>query len=88
MSYYLDSSAAVKLVTPELESVALIGFLSEIASGPSEGTLVAGDLLRTELVAAVIRAGMPRRAAMEVLDSVHLLRLTGSICEIAGNLAG
>lgn len=88
MSYYLDTSAAVKLVKRELESDALVAFLQELTQTPSGGTLVAGDVLRTELVAAVLRAGMPLGAAMAVLDSVYLVRLTGSLCEAAGSLAG
>jgi len=88
MSYYLDSSAAVKLAKPELESDALVAFLQGLPATPSGGTLVAGDILRTELVAAVLRAGMPLSAAMAVLDGVYLLRLTGSLCEAAGSLAG
>jgi uncharacterized protein len=88
MSYYLDSSAAVKLAKPELESDALVAFLQGLAATPSGGTLVAGDILRTELVAAVLRAGLPLSAAMAVLDGVYLLRLTGSLCEAAGRLAG
>lgn len=88
MSYYLDTSAAVKLVKRELESDALVAFLQELTHTPSGGTLVAGDVLRTELVAAVLRAGMPLGAAMAVLDSVYLVRLTGSLCEAAGSLAG
>jgi hypothetical protein len=88
VSYYLDTSAAVKLVKRELESDALVAFLQELTQTPSGGTLVAGDVLRTELVAAVLRAGMPLGAAMAVLDSVYLVRLTGSLCEAAGSLAG
>ena len=49
---------------------------------------MAGDILRTELVAAVLRAGMPLSAAMAVLDTVYLVRLTGSLCEAAGALSG
>ena len=88
MTYYLDSSAAVKLVKPEAESVALSKFIRGIASEPTGGALIAGDILRTELIAAVLRAGLPRSAAMAVLDGVHLLRLTGSVCDTAGDLAG
>ena len=88
MSYYLDTSAAVKLVKRELESDALVAFLHGLTATPSGGTLVAGDILRTELVAAVLRAGMPLSAAMAVLDTVYLVRLTGSLCEAAGALAG
>jgi predicted nucleic acid-binding protein len=31
---------------------------------------------------------MPLSAAMAVLDSVYLVRLTGSLCQAAGSLAG
>lgn len=88
MTYYLDTSAAVKLVKPEAETSSLRAFLTNMAENSAGGGLVAGDILRTELVAAVLRAGMPRSAAVDVLDSVHLLRLTGAICEMAGSLAG
>jgi len=58
VSYYLDTSAAVKLVKRELESDALVAFLSGAHPNPLLGEpVVAGDVLRTELVAAVLRAG-------------------------------
>jgi predicted nucleic acid-binding protein len=88
VTYYLDSSAAVKLVKPEAETPALVAFIKSTVDTPSGGSLVAGDILRTELIAAVMRAGLARSAAIDVLDGVYLLRLTGSICETAGSLAG
>lgn len=88
MTYYLDASAAVKLVKPESETPALVKFLgSEEGSFPS-GRLISSDLLRTELLGTVLRAGLPSAAGLRVLDAVVLFRMSPQICEAAGTLVG
>lgn len=69
MAYYLDTSAAVKLVLAEAGSTALTAWLVARAD-----EIVSSDLLRTELLRATRRGSpdqMPR--ARVVLDSITLL---------------
>ncbi|WP_448073091.1 type II toxin-antitoxin system VapC family toxin [Georgenia yuyongxinii] len=82
MAYYLDTSALVKLVVAEAESVALREWLSG-----SDRQAASSDLARTELARAVRRAA-PHLAgqARAVLDSLVLLDLTAEMCEQAGRL--
>jgi uncharacterized protein len=88
MTYYLDASAAVKLVKPEWETPALVDFLSGAAQRQGDLSLVSADLLQTELISAVTRAGLPVSEAIRVLSGLYLLRLSPQICETAGFLAG
>lgn len=82
MAYYLDTSAAVKLVLNEAGSSALSAWTAEHADD-----IVSSDLLRTELLRAT-RRGAPEQMqrAREVLDSVTLLRLPPSAFERAAGL--
>lgn len=82
MAYYLDTSAAVKLVVREAGSAALRRWLVA-ATEP----IVSSDLLRTELLRAT-RRGAPTRVqqARGVLDSVILTTLSTAVCERAGTL--
>ena len=71
MAYYLDTSAAVKLVVAERDTAALIAWIAD-----REDDVVSSDLLRTELLRATRRGAphaMPRARA--VLDSLTLLTL-------------
>ncbi len=82
MAHYLDTSALLKLVVSEPETVALRAWLSESDRSP-----VASDLARTELVRAVPRAA-PDHAlqARAVLDSITLTEVTTALFEEAGRL--
>ena len=69
MAYYLDTSAALKLVVAEKETGTLISWMKD-----HEGDIVSSDLLRTELLRATRRGApdaMPRARA--VLDAITLL---------------
>lgn len=88
MRYYLDTSAAVKLVRTEAESAALRTFLSPRGQVVGEPILVSSDLLQTELVGTVLRARLPLANAMVVMRSVYLYHLSPQICESAGLLVG
>lgn len=80
--FYLDTSAAAKLVVSEKGSTALLGWLSE-----RDGQIVSSDLLRTELLRATRRAAPEQMVqARAVLDSVILLTLSTSVCERAAML--
>lgn len=82
MAFYLDASAAVKLVVEEVGSKALRAWLMN-ATEP----IVSSDLLRTEVVRAT-RRGAPdqMQQARAVLDSLVLLTLSTSLFERAGTL--
>lgn len=88
MTYYLDASAAVKLVTPEREARALAIVVDEIAQRQGPRALVSSDLLRTELVGTILQAGLPVSDAMRVLGAVVHFRVSAEICEVAGMLVG
>jgi len=82
MAYYLDTSAAVKLVVAEAESGSLLTWLAS-----AECDVVSCDLLRTELL-RVTRKGAPNqmRRAREVLESVTLLTMPTAMFERAAEL--
>ena len=82
MGYYLDTSAAVKLVVEEAGSKALRRWLSA-----AEEPIVSSDLLRTELLRAT-RRGAPEQMpqARAVLDSLVLLTVPTASFERAGTL--
>ena len=81
--YYLDTSAAAKLVVQEVESDAL----AEWADGP-EVELVATLLLETELRRVAHRLGIAQEAATAILDRVTLHQLPPSLFHEAGILPG
>lgn len=82
MAFYLDTSAAVKLVVVEAETGALRAWFKKVSAD-----IVSSDLLRTELLRAT-RRGAPdaMEQARAVLDSVTLLTVTTPILERAGEL--
>jgi predicted nucleic acid-binding protein len=82
MAYYLDTSAAVRLVVAEPETAALVRWIGDV-----QDDLVSSDLLRTELLRATRRGAphaMPRARA--VLDSLVLLSVPTSTFERAASL--
>ncbi|MCB0872698.1 MAG: type II toxin-antitoxin system VapC family toxin [Actinobacteria bacterium] len=82
MVHYVDTSALVKLVVAEPETAGLRAWLAE-----TEPTLVAADLVRTELVRAARRSAPDRLvAARGVLDGVVLISVSTAMFEAAGRL--
>jgi len=82
MAYYLDTSAAVKLVVAESGSRALGTWAAANADA-----VVSSDLLRTELLRATRRAAPEQMVrARAVLDSVTLLTLPAETFERATEL--
>ena len=82
MSFYVDTSAAVKLVVSERGSSALARWAVE-----HENELVSSDLLRTELLRAVRRgASAQMERARVVLDSLTLMTVPTSTFERAAEL--
>jgi predicted nucleic acid-binding protein len=82
MAFYLDTSAAVKLVVEEVGSAALRSWLAD-----GDPVVVSSDLLRTELLRAV-RRGAPDQVfqARAVLDAVTLMTVSTSVFERAVTL--
>jgi predicted nucleic acid-binding protein len=82
LAYYLDTSAAVKLVVDEPESAALLEWLAQ-----HEREVVSSDLLRTELLRAT-RRGAPDEVprARAVLEAATLLELPTATFERAAAL--
>ena len=82
VAFYLDTSAAVKLVVTEAGSAALGSWLED-----HDAEIVSSDLLRTELLRATHR-GAPEQMhrARAVLDGVVLVSLTAATFERAADL--
>ncbi len=82
MAYYLDTSAAVKLVVSEPQSKAM----SSWADANSD-SVVSSDLLRTELLRATLRGAPDQMSrARAVLDSITIVTLPTSLFERASEL--
>ncbi len=80
--FYLDTSAAVKLVVAERGSQALRRWLAW-----RDGEIVSSDLLRTELLRATRRAAPAQMVqARAVLDSIGLITMPAAIFERAATL--
>ena len=83
-TWYLDTSAAAKLLLQEAESVALIA-----AINTERPMLVSSNLLETELRRMAHRVSeLTQRAVSTVLDRVELCDLTSAIHTQAGLLPG
>ena len=82
MAYYLDTSAAVKLVQEERGSAALHAWMSE-----RERVLASSALLQTELLRATRRSRPDLLVrARALLDHVTLIEVSWDVCERAGLL--
>ncbi|HEY4376271.1 MAG TPA: type II toxin-antitoxin system VapC family toxin [Acidimicrobiales bacterium] len=82
MPYYLETSAAVKLVVVERGSKALRTWLDQVADA-----LVSSDLTRTELLRVTRRAAPGQmRQARAVLESLILIEPSTALFERAGDL--
>jgi hypothetical protein len=80
--FYLDTSAAVKLVVTEPGTTALRRWLAS-----RDGAMVSSDLLRTELLRATRRAAPEQMVqARAVLDALILLTLSSAVFERAAML--
>lgn len=82
MAFYLDTSAAAKLVMAEPDSPAMARW-----AAVHESQVIASDLLRTELLRATRRTAPDRvQRARSVLDALTLLSLTSATFERAATL--
>lgn len=83
MRIYLDTSALVKLVTPERESVHLLRWLDK----RTDRSWVASALVRTELIRAVSLSGPGAFGQAEaVLARMDLVSVTAAVLDAAGRL--
>ncbi len=83
MRTYLDTSALVKLVVSERESAALHAYLRRVG----DDTLFTAALTRTELVRAVVGAGVAAVAqARRMLDELDTVNLTRGLLDAAADL--
>ena len=75
--YYLDTSAAAKLLVQERESAVLAAWADSVA-------LVSSVLLETELRRLAVRTGIPQADVTAVLDRVPLYEVAPSLFHEAG----
>lgn len=89
MIYYLDTSAAMKLLVEEAESAALAGYFETFDRNDSS-EIVASGLLHTELHCAAQRhpSDVDRDSVAALLDAVSLVDLTRGDLLTAGAMPG
>ncbi|MTD15034.1 PIN domain-containing protein [Nakamurella sp. YIM 132087] len=80
-TYYLDTSAAAKLLVNEAESQALA-----LWSDGADVEFVAIHLLEAELRRFALRLGLPQSAVTEILDAVVLHDVPPSMFREAGTV--
>ena len=85
MIVYLESSAAVKLLQPEPESVALARFCNALID---DSTLVTAAITETELRRAAERSGVPQVIATAILDRLDVADMERAMFTAAGVLPG
>jgi len=83
---YVESSAAVKLLRTEDETVALQAYLDERRARGDQ--LVSSLLLETELRRAAIRQGAPQAAATALLNRFDLYEIARADFTSAGFMPG
>lgn len=84
MAWYLDSSAVVKLISPESETAALTRWVG--ATEPTSGLLVS-DLVRAETLRAAGRKGVAAaRQARAVLARFPVMGLSRSVFNLSWSI--
>ncbi|MEO7121555.1 MAG: type II toxin-antitoxin system VapC family toxin [Lacisediminihabitans sp.] len=86
MIVYVETSAAVKLLFEEAESVALALHIDDLTDG--EIPLLCGDLLEVELRRVAQRRGATQQDVTNILERFDLLAMDQSIYRTAGLLPG
>jgi len=83
LAYYVDTSAAVKLIIKERETGAMRRWYAN-----HDGAVASSDLLRTELIRTARRVAPDKlQEVRAVLDSITLLPVPSALFERAGELA-
>jgi hypothetical protein len=83
---YVETSAALKLLIEELESVALSAYLDELVGNGVD--LVSSWLLETELRRCAVRLELSQMHVTELLDRFTLFELDRLVFNQAGLLPG
>ena len=84
--FYLETSAAAKLLIEEAESDVLAAWLDDRAA---EGaTVLSSLLLETELRRLAVWTGLLQERVSDLLDRVDLVELDATTCRTAGVLDG
>lgn len=86
MRWYLDTSAAAKLLIEEPESYALVAFLERVVEGGD--ALGSSRLLETELRRLGVRCAIPQEHVTLVLERLDLLMPDDDVFRTAGLLPG
>lgn len=81
---YIDTSACGKLLVEESHSVALAAFVNAL----DEDSLVASQLLETELRRMATRKALPQQAVTEVLSGISMVLPERDFFHRAGLLPG
>jgi predicted nucleic acid-binding protein len=84
--FYVDTSAAMKLLREEKETPALLHWQKTLR--PERHQVVSSDILRTELMLAGTRWGLDATDIRGLVNALTTLRVTSSICDSAGRLTG
>jgi uncharacterized protein len=82
VNIYVDSSALVKIVVEEAESLALARYLAGL---PGDNRLTAA-IGRTELLRAVARRGVAVENAHSVLARLNFVTVTTSVLDVAAEI--
>ena len=83
--FYLDTSAAMKLLRHEVETPALVAWFHSIDQ--DRDRIVSSEILRTELALNATRYGASLEEVRGLLSSISLLSLSTSVLERAGQLS-
>jgi predicted nucleic acid-binding protein len=84
--FYVDTSAAMKLLREEKQTPALIKWQKKLR--PDSHQVVSSDILRTELMLAGTRWGVSATDIRRFVNALTTLRVTSSVCDSAGRLTG
>jgi predicted nucleic acid-binding protein len=82
VNIYVDSSALVKIVVEEAQSLALARYLAGL---PGDNRLTAA-IARTELLRAVARRGVAVENAHSVLARLNFVTVTTSVLDVAAGI--
>jgi uncharacterized protein len=82
VNIYVDSSALVKIVVEEADSLALARYLAGL---PGDNRLTAA-IARTELLRAVARRGVAVENAHSVLARLNFVTVTTSVLDVAAEI--
>lgn len=81
MTFYLDSSVALRAVLEVPERPRVLGWLDDHA-----GVIVSSRLLRTEIVRVLRRENLPVAAAGPLLSRVGLISLSDEVASVAESI--